>query len=211
MTSESEAPGLTPLGSAPVEAPEATEVRAPLPVDVEARTQQPVWLAALPVAWPFVAFLAAATMLGAAHAFETFGKMAPCNLCLKQREVYWVILTVSGLAIVSGRTAWAQKLRQPFNLLLAAIFLYGAGLAAFHAGVEWKWWPGPTSCVGGSAAATGDLVAMLKGGAIKAPSCDKAAWVFLGLSMAGWNALASLALAVASLVAGLRKPVEARA
>jgi len=73
-----------------------------------------------------------------------------------------------------------------------------------------KWWPGPTSCVGGSAAVTGDLVAMLKGGAIKAPSCDKAAWVFLGLSMAGWNALASLGLAGISLLAGLRKPLQAQ-
>ncbi|PTS88282.1 disulfide bond formation protein B [Caulobacter sp. HMWF009] len=210
MTSEPEGPVAVPLGTAATETTPASEVRATLLVEAEVQTPLATGLTLLPTALPVVAFLASAAMLGTAHAFETFGKMAPCNLCLKQREVYWVALTVAGLAIVAGRTPWAQKLRQPFNLLLAAIFLFGAGLAAFHAGVEWKWWPGPTSCVGGSAAVTGDLVAMLKGGAIKAPSCDKAAWVFLGLSMAGWNALASLGLAGISLLAGLRKPLQAQ-
>lgn len=156
--------------------------------------------------WPVLAFAVSALMLGAAHAFETFGKMAPCHLCLKQREVYWVAGTVALVALVARRTPWSARVRRPFDLLLAAIFLYGAGLAAFHAGVEWKWWPGPTTCTGGGAAAASDLIAMLKGtSAIKAPQCDTAAWVFLGLSMAGWNALASLAFAVASLTAGLRK------
>jgi disulfide bond formation protein DsbB len=45
---------------------------------------------------------------------------------------------------------------------------------------------------------------MLKGATIAAPSCDKAVWIFLGLSMAGWNALISLGLAVASFFAALR-------
>ncbi len=155
--------------------------------------------------WPALAFIASAAMLAAAHAFETFGKLAPCHLCLKQREVYWVAGTIALIALVARRAPWAARLRRPFDLLLAAIFLYGAGLAAFHAGVEWKWWPGPTTCTGGGAAAASDLVAMLKGGAVKVPQCDKAAWVFLGVSMAGWNALASLVFAATSLTAGLRK------
>lgn len=160
--------------------------------------------------WPLLAFVASALMLATAHGFETFGKLYPCNLCLKQREVYWVAGTVALIAMVAGRTPWAAKARGPFNLLLAAIFLYGAGLAAYHAGVEWKWWPGPTTCTGGATAAASDLVAMLKGDQIKPPACDKAAWVFLGLSMAGWNALASLGLAIASLTAGLRKKETSR-
>jgi disulfide bond formation protein DsbB len=48
---------------------------------------------------------------------------------------------------------------------------------------------------------------MLKGAKIAAPSCDKAVWIFLGLSMAGWNALISLGLAAASVFAALRKAV----
>jgi disulfide bond formation protein DsbB len=203
MTDTNE-PLATNAGLASVEAPVVEPVRGPAPVEAAAPTQASIVTLALNW-WPVLAFVASALMLAMAHAFETFGKMAPCHLCLKQREVYWVAGTVALIALVARRTPWAARVRRPFDLLLAAIFLYGAGLAAFHAGVEWKWWPGPTTCTGGGAAAAGDLLAMLKGGAVKVPQCDKAAWVFLGLSMAGWNALASLGLAIASLTAGLRK------
>lgn len=161
--------------------------------------------------WPLLAFIACAAMLGAAHAFETFGKLAPCLLCLKQREAYWVTGAVALVAIVLTRTAWAAKVRRPLVLLIGLGFLYGAGLAVYHAGAEWKWWPGPAACAAGGAASADDLVAMLKGVKIAAPSCDKAVWIFLGLSMAGWNALISLGLAVASFFAGLRPQTSPRA
>lgn len=156
--------------------------------------------------WPLIAFLSSAAMLAIAHAFETFGHLAPCHLCLKAREVYWVAGAVGLVAFALQRTPLAGRLRAPANLLLAAIFLYGTGLAVFHAGVEWKWWPGPTTCTGSGVASAANLTAMLNGTMkIKPPMCDKAAWVFLGLSMAGWNALVSLKLAVWSVLAGLRK------
>ncbi|MBO9708452.1 MAG: disulfide bond formation protein B [Caulobacter sp.] len=154
--------------------------------------------------WPLLALIACAAMLGAAHAFETFGKLAPCLMCLKQREVYWVTGTVALGGVVLSRTPWAARLRTPIIVLLGLGFLFGAGVAAFHAGVEWKWWPGPAACAGGGAVASGDLVAMLQGGKVATPSCDKAVWVFLGLSMAGWNAVISLGLAIASFASALR-------
>lgn len=204
MTIDINDPQATNAGPTPTETPTATPVRGPAPADTATPTAVSITALALEW-WPVVAFLASAAMLATAHAFETFGKLYPCNLCLKQREVYWVAGTVALIALVARRTPWAARLRKPFDLLLAAIFLYGAGLAAYHAGVEWKWWPGPTTCTGGGAAAASDLVAMLKGDKIKPPACDKAAWIFLGISMAGWNALVSLGLAAASLAAGLRK------
>ncbi|HJV42807.1 disulfide bond formation protein B [Caulobacter sp.] len=156
--------------------------------------------------WPLLAFLSSALMLAIAHAFESFGGLAPCHLCLKQREVYWVAGTVGLIAFGLQRTPLWPRLRLPANLLLGAIFLYGAGLATYHAGAEWKWWPGPSSCSGLGSAAASNLEAMLKGTAkIKPPACDKAPWVFLGLSMAGWNVLISLKLAVWSVLAALRK------
>lgn len=156
--------------------------------------------------WPLVALLSSLLMLAIAHGFETFGHLAPCHLCLKAREVYWVAAAVGLAGAVLQRTPLGPRLRQPANLLLGAIFLYGAGLAVFHAGVEWKWWPGPTTCTGTGGASAANLSAMLNGAMqIKAPMCDKAAWVFLGLSMAGWNALVSLKLALWSVLAGLRQ------
>jgi disulfide bond formation protein DsbB len=156
--------------------------------------------------WPLLAFLSSALLLAIAHAFERFGGLAPCHLCLKQREIYWVAGTVALVASILQRTPLWPRLRLPSNLLLGALFFYGAGLATYHAGAEWKWWPGPSSCSGLGSAGAADLEAMLKGTAnIKAPACDKAAWVFLGLSMAGWNVLISLKLAAWSVLAALRK------
>lgn len=160
--------------------------------------------------WPLIAFLTSAAMLATAHAFEKFGGLAPCHLCLKQREIYWAAGTLALVLTILQRTPLWPRLRLPAQLLLGAIFLYGAGLAAYHAGAEWKWWPGPSTCSGGGAASAANLEALLKGTAkITPPACDKAAWVFLGLSMAGWNVLISLKLAVWSALSALRKEPSA--
>ncbi len=158
--------------------------------------------------WPLAAAIVSAAMLAIAHAFQTFGHLAPCELCLKQRTVYWVALA---LGLIGA--AAAPLLRKPWIpalacALLALVFLFGAGLAAYHAGVEWKWWPGPTTCTGagGARAGTAALLELLHGGKIRAPQCDVAAWRMLGLSMAGWNALASLGFAAISALAAARRP-----
>ena len=151
----------------------------------------------LPAAWPAIALAVSAAMLATAHAFERFGGYAPCLLCLKQREVYWVAGAVSLAGIGLLRPPQTQRLRPWLALVLAAIFLFGAGLAAYHAGVEWKWWRGPGACSGSGGSVAGlDMSGLLDGTLkVRPPACDTAAWRLLGLSMAGWNALASLAFA----------------
>lgn len=159
--------------------------------------------------WPETALLSAALMLAIAHAFETFGHLMPCTLCLKQREVYWAAMAVSAVAIIIRRTRFGARAAPWTDALLGLIFLYGAGLAAYHAGVEWKWWPGPTTCAsggGGTGTSAEQMKALLNGTNAAGPACDKAAWVFLGLSMAGWNVLVSLKLTVWSLIAAVNEP-----
>jgi len=151
--------------------------------------------------WPLVAALTSALMLAIAHAFETFGHLAPCTLCLKAREVYWVALTVGAIGFAAQTILKDDRPRRLASLLLAAIFLVGIGVAVYHAGAEWKFWPGPKTCASGAIPHLTSLDAVMKGGSVKAPACDTAAWVFLGLSMAGWNALISLKLLVYSLLA----------
>ena len=151
--------------------------------------------------WPLVAALSSALMLAIAHAFETFGHLAPCTLCLKAREVYWVALTIGAVGFAAQTLLKDDRLRRLASLLLAVTFLVGVGVAVYHAGAEWKFWPGPKTCASGSIPALTSLDAVMKGGSIHAPACDTAAWVFLGLSMAGWNALISLKLLVYSLLA----------
>ena len=83
--------------------------------------------------WPFVALFVSADMLAAAHAFEAFG-FAPCHLCLKEREVYWIAIGISAVAIAAELTRFRAPAPRIASLVLACIFAYGTYLAAFHAG-----------------------------------------------------------------------------
>jgi disulfide bond formation protein DsbB len=162
--------------------------------------------------WPAAAALVAAAMLAAAHAFETFGGYPPCELCLYQRDVYWVILWSGGALALLTRA-------RPSALLVACaalgvLFLAESALGGYHAGVEWKWWPGPARCTGLSShpVTAQDMTNLLSGKTTHIVQCDVAAWRLLGLSMAGWNALAALAFAGVSLFfARPWRPSHARA
>lgn len=156
--------------------------------------------------WRLCAVLVAAAMLATAHAFETFGGYAPCTLCLRQREVYWAILGAGLAFMMLVRMPGGPRWRAATCWVLAAAFLVSCGLAVYHAGAEWKFWPGPQACAsGGGAVNAADLSAFLEGAKVKPPACDEAPWVFAGLSMAGWNALISLGLAGLSVLAALRE------
>ncbi len=155
--------------------------------------------------WRFFALLASAAMLAIAHAFQTFDHLAPCELCLKQRTVYWTATGVAAVAMVIVRRPGGPLIREATCWLLAAIFLTGFGIAVYHAGAEWKFWPGPQSCSGGGSVNMKDLQDLLAGKSGKVVRCDEAAWVFAGLSMAGWNAVASLIMAGLSAASAVRE------
>ena len=163
--------------------------------------------------WTAFALAASLAMLGAAHAFERFAGLAPCNLCLKQREVFWAAAAIAGAA-----TFWAVFSRASRGtpriaaFLLAAVFATGAITAGFHAGGEYGWWSLPAACAAaGGPVGLGDLQALAlgTGPAPAIPRCDAVAWSWLGISMAGWNALISFALAAFSLIAA-KRPKDAR-
>lgn len=159
--------------------------------------------------WRLCALIASAAMLAIAHAFETFGGYAPCTLCLRQREVYWAAGGLAAAFMVIVRMPGGPRWRAATCWLLALVFLYGAGLAAYHAGAEWKFWPGPATCSGAGGVDAAAMDALLGGARIRPPACDTAAWVFAGLSMAGWNVLASLGLTALSVAAALREKGKA--
>jgi disulfide bond formation protein DsbB len=168
-----------------------------------------IWIDRFGRYWPLLAAVAAAFMLAVAHGFETFGGYPPCELCLKQREVYWLILWAGALLFLAVLSR--PYLLRPVCWLLAALFLAECALAAYHAGVEWKWWPGPMSCTGAGvhALTAADMSGLLSGKPQHIIQCDVAAWRFLGLSMAGWNALAALKWTIFSAFFAIRKPVTA--
>ncbi|HEY2709625.1 MAG TPA: disulfide bond formation protein B [Caulobacteraceae bacterium] len=156
--------------------------------------------------WPIFALVASAAMLAAAHGFETFGHLPPCHMCLKQREAYWIAAGVAAAAIALGLTPLQGRAIRIGAALLAIAFVYGAYWAGWQAGAEWKWWSAPVTCSSTGVRVTlQDLKELMAGRGAAMPACDKAAWVFLGISMAGWNFLASVGLALASVAAALRK------
>jgi disulfide bond formation protein DsbB len=159
--------------------------------------------------WRFFALLASAGMLATAHAFQTFGGLAPCELCLKQRTVYWVAGCVALAAMVLVRMAGGARWREATCWLLALVFLVSVGVAGYHAGVERKFWPGPESCSGGGQVSMAALKDLMNGGGVKMPACDHPAWIFLGLSMAGWNTIASIILVALSVAAAFRERSKA--
>jgi disulfide bond formation protein DsbB len=156
--------------------------------------------------WPWIAFLASAALLAAAHAFERFGGLPPCTLCLRQREVHWAVLAIAAAAIALSFTPLRRRAWLWSCLVLAAAFAWSAYQGGFHTGVEWHWWRGPEACSGGggSHVTADDLNALLNGGRVQPPACDRALWHFLGLSMAAWNGLISLGLTLASILAAFR-------
>ena len=144
-------------------------------------------------------FLATASIIGA-WIFEYLG-YAPCPLCLMQRWSYYAGIPVlfAALVLVSG----GSKRAAMWLFALAALaFLANSGLGVYHAGAEWKFWPGPDTCAGtqGVATAAGNLLQELE--TTKVIRCDEAALRIFGLSLAGWNAIVSFVVFALALRAG---------
>ena len=133
-------------------------------------------------------------MLAGAFAFQYIGGLAPCHLCLLQRWPHAAALAIGLLALaIPGRL---------LPLAGAAAALTTAGIGIYHTGVERLWWAGPTSCSAGSIAGL-DVKDLLDPSIVAAPvvRCDEVAWQMLGLSMASWNVVLSLGLALIWLLA----------
>lgn len=143
-----------------------------------------------------------ATVLG----FEHIGGYIPCALCLQQRVPYYVAIPGLLLALV-GATFMDRTTVLRIGLAFALVaMLIAAGLGAYHAGVEWAWWEGPTTCGAVAQSTFSNADSLLDQLATtRPPSCNEAAGRFLGLSFAGWNVVVSLVLAIAAAFA-LRKP-----
>ena len=150
--------------------------------------------------WLATALLTSIAMLAIAQAFQVFGGLEPCHLCMQQRYVYRAAIGVALVGLVLGRTRVGPRYDFLFGCVLAVVFLVGMGIAIEHAGGEWKWWRLPETCTGGRAVTAEDMQRLLNGAKFSEPRCDVAAWRFLGLSMAGWNVLISLKLAFWSAV-----------
>jgi disulfide bond formation protein DsbB len=149
----------------------------------------------------FTAFVlvASSVVLGGALLSQYWGGLAPCELCLLQRWPWGVAIVISFVAtMVGSRPAlpWVAA-------LLAVVFGVSSAVAFYHVGVEQHWFSGPTACSGAATAA--DTVDALKAQILRQQPvrCDEVAWSLWGISLAGWNLLASLVMMGCCLVAAM--------
>jgi disulfide bond formation protein DsbB len=157
-----------------------------------------------PRRFPVFVLAASALVLGGALISQYWGGLAPCELCILQRWPWVAAIVISSAAILLG-----SRSALPWTaLLLAAVFAVGGALAFYHVGVEQHWFAGPDACSGAATAA--DTVDALKARILgQMPvRCDEAAWSLWGISLAGWNLLASIVMAASSVAvfSRLRRP-----
>jgi disulfide bond formation protein DsbB len=153
-----------------------------------------------------IAAIGAATLIGAWIFQYGFG-LVPCPLCLEQRYAYYLSIPLAALvALAASKRVPGPRLAVGFAILAlaaAANTVFGS----YHAGVEWGWWQGPTTCSGTPMLdlGSGDLLKRLE--TVRVVACDQVQWRFLGLSLAGYNALISLVIAALALL-GVRSALR---
>ena len=135
-----------------------------------------------------LALLVPAALLAGAWFSQLVGHLYPCEMCHWQRWPHYAALVVALAAFALPGAA------RPLVWLAALLIAASGAIGAFHAGVEWHWWPGITACTS-TVQASGTSAAERLDAIMRAPfvRCDQAQWRLAGISLAGWNAVLSLA------------------
>jgi disulfide bond formation protein DsbB len=147
-----------------------------------------------------LALLVPAALLAGAYGSQYLGGLHPCEMCYWQR---WPHFAAAGFALASFAMAGAPDKGRSFVWLAALALMVSGGIGAYHAGVELDIFEGFTQCStlsGGSGDILADIMAQ------PLIRCDEVQWSFLGVSMAGWNAIVSIGFGLLILWLSLRRP-----
>lgn len=136
--------------------------------------------------------LGSAALLATAYFFQYVLHILPCELCYWQRKPHFILI---GLGLVTALVSKPGP-RRALLWLMALVALANAGIAGFHVGVENKWWEGLPTCSAPTAVTSTIEEARNLIFNSTVVRCDEPGWIFLGISMAGWNGIVSLAMAV---------------
>ncbi len=139
-----------------------------------------------------IALLVPAALLAGAYVSQYGFGLYPCEMCWWQRYAHFAALVPAVLAFVVPGDARRLMVR-----IAGAVILIAALLGGYHAGVEYGWWEGITTCATTVEAGGDPLEAILNAPIVR---CDTAPWSLLGISLAGWNFLISGAAAIAIFV-----------
>lgn len=153
-----------------------------------------------------LALIVPLALLGGAYGFQyVWANLYPCEMCWWQRYAHFAALPFALLALLLG-TRLPDRGRILVLLAALAIFVSGA-IGVYHAGVELKLWEGITRCTAALGGTAEDMLREVF--ARPMVRCDDVQWSWLGISMAGWNAIVSILSALAIAWLALRKPKAA--
>lgn len=160
-----------------------------------------------PLLWPALLLTGGmAVVILTALGFEHIGHYVPCMLCLQQRWPYYIGIPIGVVAVLCAAMNAPPAVTRTLLLLAGLSMIIGAGMGVYHAGAEWKFWDGPSTCATAVDAITknaGDLLAGIN--TQHGPSCTDASLRVLGLSFAGWNVITSVVLAAVAVFGATRK------
>ena len=134
-------------------------------------------------------------MLGMAYVFEYGMGLAPCTMCYWQRVPHGIVIALGVLAVMPFLAQSSLFIRLMLTLGIISL-LAGAGIAAWHSGVELKILPGPTACSGGVALDGSPAALLDQLLATPVVRCDEVPWSLFGLSMANWNMIITAGMAI---------------
>jgi len=153
-----------------------------------------------PAAARLIALLLPAALLGGALGSQYLGGLHPCEMCYWQR---WPHAAAILLAALSFTCPAASGRSRSLTLLAALAIAISGAIGVYHAGVEAKIFEGFTTCTAmGKGLSTAELLKQIS--AAPLVRCDEVQFRFVGISMAGWNAILSLGGAALILILSLR-------
>ena len=147
----------------------------------------------------WIALLLPLALMAGALGSQYLGGLSPCEMCLWQRWPHYGAIVAAALAILLRRTA----LSRPLTILAALLILTSGGIGVFHAGAEYHWWQGPEHCTGFAHGSGADLLRSIL--AQPLIRCDVPQWTLFGISLAGFNAIFSIAGGLTVLVLCLKR------
>jgi len=148
-----------------------------------------------------LALLLPAALMAGALGSQYLGGLYPCEMCHWQRWPHYAAILLALAAIALGRS----EASRPLVLFAGLAILISGGIGAFHAGVEYGWWEGFTTCTAPAASGSADdlLKAIMSAPLIR---CDQPQWTLFGISLAGYNAIISITGALTIFALCLKRP-----
>lgn len=143
-----------------------------------------------------IVFVIGVLTMAAVYYVQYVMLLAPCPLCLEQRMAFYVCIPLAALLWLGASYGASKKVLVLGFIVILGFMLWNTGLSGYHAGVEWKFWQGPTDCSGpiDKIGSVGNMLNQLQ--RISLVRCDEAAIRIFGISLSGYDALVSLFLAL---------------